>query len=137
MILQDFYGTLDIGLKMAANFNYRIIGELTGLDQIQTFIDNADVSTTPARHYRQRQVQAVADTEEALGVGDVTTIELILLSCISNDVDIDTSFNASFNAEITVNEGEFAVFKPTGTVYIKNNDAAEVVTVVYLIIGSA
>jgi hypothetical protein len=81
--------------------------------------------------------QAVADTDEVLAVGDVGTIELIIMKCITNDVDVDTSYSAAFSAEIEIQEGEVSIFKPSGTVRIKNNDAAEQSTVEYLILGTA
>jgi hypothetical protein len=48
---------------------------------------------------------------------------------------IDPSFDTSYRAGITVPEGEFAVFKPTGTVKIKNLVGGEQVTYEYFIIG--
>ena len=122
---------------MAAECNVNIIAQLSGLGDIQDFAKRFSVTSTPARALYQYMVQTTADTEEALTVGDVSTIDLIIIKCVANDVDIDTSFSAAFSAEITVNEGEIACFKPYGTVYIKNNDAGESVTVEYLVVGSA
>lgn len=121
---------------MAATFDVSIIAELMGLDKDINFPEKFAVTTTPTKAMKGYQIQAVADTEEALNLGGITTIELIVIKCVSNDVDIDTSFNTAFSAEITVNEGEVAVFKPTGTVYIKNDDATEVSTVSYVIVGT-
>jgi hypothetical protein len=81
-------------------------------------------------------VQASADADEAIAVGDVGTIELIIMKCISNDVDVDTSYSAAFSAEIEIQEGEMAVFKPTGTTRIKNDDAGEQSTIEYWVIGT-
>lgn len=122
---------------MAASCNVSIIAELSGLGKLEDLAEKFSVTGTPARALYQYMVQAVADTEEVLEVGDVATIALIILKCISNDVDIDTSFNTTFSAEIEVQEGEVAVFKPAGTVYIKNDDAAEQSTIEYIVIGSA
>ncbi len=70
-------------------------------------------------------------------MGDVGTIELMIIHCISNDVDIDPSYTAAtFRAGIEIQEGEWFVGKPSGSVYFKNNDAAESVTMEYWLIGT-
>jgi predicted small secreted protein len=122
---------------MAAESNVSIICEVTGLGQLQVFAKKFGVTTTPTRVHYQYMIQAVADTGEVLDVGDVGTVHLIVLKCIANDVDVDTSYVSSFSAEIEVQEGEVTVFKPTGTVWIKNNDSSEQSTIEYLVIGSA
>jgi len=122
---------------MSAECNVTILAEVTGLGQLQALAEKFAVTTTPARVHYQYMEQATADTAEALDVGDVGTVHLIILKCISNDVDIDTSYVSSFSAEIEVQEGEVTVFKPTGTVYIQNDDAAEKSIVEYLVVGAA
>ena len=113
---------------MAVENSIKIVGELTGLGEGQRFAEAMSTTTTCTKDYHGIQIQAVADTDEALELGNVTTPQIILIKCIANDVDVDTSYSASFNAEITINEGEFQLFKPAGTVRIKNDDAAEAVT---------
>lgn len=123
---------------MAAEATVSILAEVTGLGQLQTLAEKFAVTTVPARTFYQYMEQTTADTEEALAIGDVGTVHLIILKCIANDVDIDTSYAAAtFSAEIEVQEGEVAVFKPTGTVYIQNDDAEEKSTIEYLVIGAA
>lgn len=122
---------------MAATGNVKAIIELDGLRKTVNFPLEFNTTTTPTTYFMGRQVQAVADTAEALDLGDVATPLLIALVCISNDVDIDCNYSSSFSADITVNEGEGAIFRPAGTVYIKNDDAAEAVTVEYIVIGTA
>ena len=123
---------------MAAEATVSIIAELTGLGQLQQLAEKFSITTTPARCVYHYMEQATADEEEALDIGDVGTVHLIILKCIANDVDIDTSYAAAtFSAEIEVQEGEVAVFKPTGTVYIQNDDAAEKSKIEYLVIGAA
>jgi hypothetical protein len=126
---------------MAAECEIKAILEFTGLGK-EIFMDERFTTTeTPDTAIYQYRVQAAADTEEALDLGDVafTTVDAIWIRCISNDLDIDTSYQAAtFSAEITVNEGEVTIFKPNGTVgelYIKNNDAGEVSTFEYVIVG--
>lgn len=121
---------------MAAECTINLLAKITGLGK-ELRIPEQFSTTVPTRVFYQYMVQAVADTAEAIAVGDVGTIELIIMKCVANDVDVDTSFSASFSAELTINEGEMAIFKPTGTVYIKNDDAAELSTVEYWIVGTA
>lgn len=121
---------------MAGELKSTIIAQLTGLGKVFEFAETFTTATTPTMKYYGYQVQAVADTAEALNLGDITTPELIVLKCITNDVDLDCNYSSSFSADITVNEGEVAVFKPAGTVWIKNDDSAEVCTVEVLIVGT-
>lgn len=122
---------------MTAAANVSIIAEVTGLGQLQVLAEKFAITTTPARVHYQYMEQGTADGSEALDVGDVGTVHLIILKCIANDVDIDTTWVTSFVSEIEVQEGEVTVFKPVGTVHIKNNDAGEKSTIEYLVIGAA
>lgn len=122
---------------MAAEATVSIIAELTGLGQLQQLAEKFSVTTTPARCVYHYMEQASADQAEALVIGDVGTVHLIIMKCIANDVDVDTSWVSSFNAEIEIQEGEVAVFKPKGTVYIQNDDSSEKSTIEYLVIGAA
>jgi hypothetical protein len=121
---------------MAAKAEVRVGVKLTGLGRIEEFAEKFNTTNTPARKMRNYVVQAVADTAEVLDVGDVGTVELIAINCVANDVDIDTSYNSAFNAELTVQEGEWAIFKPAGTLWFKNNDAGEQSTLEYIVIGT-
>jgi hypothetical protein len=121
---------------MTASASAKLVVELDGLNKPVSLPVSWETTTTPTKYVRMRQVQATADTAEALDIGDVSTPDLIVIECIANDVDIDCNYSASFSADITVNEGEAAVFKPAGTVYIKNNDASEASTVEYLVVGT-
>lgn len=122
---------------MAAEMKISVFAELTGLGDIMRFLPKKyTLENTPTLKLQTRQIQAVADTEEALEVGDITTIHMILMECISKDCEIDTSFSSTFSAEITILEGESQVFKPSGTVYIRNTAAEGAVsTVEYTIVG--
>lgn len=120
---------------MAASTDVSIVAELLGLGEDVNITEKFTMTATPTRVLHHYMIQASADSDEAIAVGDVGTIELIILKCISNDVDIDTSYSAAFSAEIEVQEGEVAVFKPTGTVRIKNDDAGEQSTIEYWVIG--
>ncbi len=123
---------------MAAEANVSVICEVTGLGQLQMLAEKFSITTTPARVHYQYMEQTTADAAEVLDIGDVGTVHLIILKCIANDVDIDTSYAAAtFSSEIEVQEGEVTVFKPVGTVWIENNDAGEKSTIEYLVIGAA
>lgn len=123
---------------MAASCDVSVIAEVTGLGQLQVLAEKFAITTAPARVHYQYMEQYEADAHEVLDIGDVGTVHLIILKCIANDVDIDTSYVApTFAAEIEVQEGEVAVFKPTGTVWIRNDDDAEKSTIEYLVIGAA
>jgi hypothetical protein len=122
---------------MSAECSVNIIAKLTGLGDMQEFAKRFTTTATPTRAVYQYAVQDTADTAQALVVGDVGTIELIILRCVSNDVDIDTSYSVTFSAEIEVQEGEVTIFKPTGTVYFQNDDAEETSTIEYIVIGTA
>ena len=122
---------------MAAELKIKVSAELTGLGDVMKFLPKKYTAVgTPTVKFGNRQIQAVADTEEALYMGGITSPIMIIMKCISNDVDVDVSFNAAFSAEITIEEGETQVFKPTGTVYIKNDDAGEAATVDYIVVGT-
>jgi hypothetical protein len=121
---------------MAAVATVRATIELEGLRKTLNFPIEFTTTTTPTTYFMGRQIQATEDTEEALNIGDVTTPLLIALVCVANDVAIDTSFSSTFSEEITVNEGEAAIFMPKGTVYLKNNNSEELSTVEYVVIGT-
>lgn len=121
---------------MAAIATCRLIVELDGLGENLQFPEAFTTTTTPTTFTYMRQTQTTADTEEALDIGNVTTPLLIVMKCITNDVDVDCNYSSSFSADITINEGEVAVFRPAGTVYIKNDDSEEESVVEFLVIGT-
>lgn len=120
---------------MAVTNTINLHMELAGLGEQELIPLTMSTTTTITAKQHGYQTQATADTAEALDMGGVTTAELIILKCITNDVDIDTSFDTSFSAEIAVAEGEFTAFKPEGVVYLKNGDAGEASIVEYWILG--
>lgn len=123
---------------MAAKAEFTVGMKTTELDTIaKDFIKRFTMVGTPDALLNQTFVQTTADTEEALPLGDLTTIQMIILHCKSNDVNIDPSYTAAtFRAGMTVEEGEWAVFKPAGSCYVKNNDGAEKVSLEYWIVGT-
>ena len=121
---------------MAATATAKLVVELDELDQTLRLPWTWDTTTTPTAYYKGRQTQATADTAEALELGTVSTPLLIVVRCVTNDVDIDCNYSSSFSADITVNEGECAVFTPAGTVYIQNDDAGEASVVEVFAVGT-
>ena len=120
---------------MAASGTVNIITQLLGLGKELNFIDRFTLTNTPTKATHNYREQATADTEEALDLGGVTTVDLIVIKCVANDMTIDTTWVTTYVSELTLVEGEIAVFKPTGTVYIKNGTALEKSTYEYIIIG--
>jgi len=121
---------------MAATCVLRLVGEVTGIDDQLDFHVRGDLATTPTKRAEMIQIQATTNTAEALNLGGVTTPLSITIEALDNAVDIDTSYVSAFAAEITLKEGEFATFTPSGTVYIKNNVTGEVCTIHSVIVGT-
>jgi hypothetical protein len=122
---------------MAATGKVKILAKVDGLGELLTFLEAFDTET-PVLASINRQVQATTATEEALNLCGVSTVELIVIKATSKDLKIDTSYAAAtFSEEINVQEGEVAIFRPGGTVYILNEDTDETCTVDYMVVGSA
>jgi len=122
---------------MAAECRTKLVVKFTGLGKEEEFSSNFVTTSTPTRAIYHYAIQDTADTAQALELGDVSTVELLVIKCVSNDVDIDLDYVSSFDADLTIQEGECAVIpKPAGTIYFKNNDASEQSTVEYLIVGT-
>ena len=93
-------------------------------------------STVPTETQYSYLVQTTTDVGQVLNLGGVTTVQGIIILAKANDLAVDTSYNAVFSEEITIAEGQFSVFVPKGTVYVKNSVALEVCTFEYLILGT-
>lgn len=122
---------------MAGECTITIIAEVEGLDKDTSFAEKFTVTTTPTLAAKNIQIQAVADTNEAINLCGISTVELIIIKCVSNNVDVDLDFDTTFNADASIAEGETQVFKPAGVLHIKNNGAGEAATISILIIGSS
>ena len=121
---------------MAATGTAKIELKLTGLGEEVVMSEKFNVTTTPTAMTHQYRVLATADTAEALDLGDISTVELIWIKAIDLDIEIDADYVSSFDADLIVHAGEVAVFKPSGTVYIKNQDSSETPAYEYLILGT-
>lgn len=126
---------------MAAECNVSIIAEVIGLGEDLVFGEKFAVTATLIKAVVNRQIQTTTNTAEALNLCGISTVELVILKATSNDVIIDTDCanNAAFVQDQSIAEGEVRILKPDGTngIFIKNEDGTEVVTVDYLIVGSA
>ena len=123
---------------MAASCNTSIIVEVDDLGENPVFVHKSSVTATPTKPVSIRQIQATADTDEAVNLGGISTVERLSIKCVANDVDVDLNYSSSFSADFTIPEGEsITITKPVGTTQIKNNDAAEAVTIDVHIVGSA
>jgi hypothetical protein len=120
---------------MAATGSVKLVMQLLGLGQEQSFSDRFTLSNVPTSKVMDYREQAVADTEETLDIGSVTTIDAIVIKAVTNAMTVDPSFDTTYRAGLEIAEGEFAIFKPSGIVKIKNLVAAEQATYEYFIIG--
>jgi len=94
------------------------------------------VTTAPTASTKQYRTLTTGGTEEVLALGDISAVGLVIFKAIDKDMTIDTSFNVTYSAEITVLAGEFAVFKPGGTVYVKNLTGTETPKYEYMAVGT-
>ena len=122
---------------MAASVDVSCHIKLTGLGIEINLQHLFNTASTPDAQTTQRRTLATADTAEALALGDVSTTELLYIRAVTNDLDVDLDFVSSFDADFTLNAGEFAIVPtPAGTVYVKNSDAGETPVYEYCIIGT-
>jgi hypothetical protein len=119
---------------MAAEFTCKILAQLTGLGKELNFSEKFSTTTPILGLYNY---DSIGTTAEALDISDVTTIELIVIKNMdsTNYVELDCNYSASFSADIKLEAGKSAVFKPSGTVYAKANSAA--CKVEYIVMASA
>ena len=126
---------------MAAECSVSIIAEVSGLGEGLVFAEKFVVTETPVKAVLNRQIQTTTNTAEALNLCGISTVELVIIKATSNDLILDTDCanNAAFVQDQSIPEGECRILKPDGTdgIFIKNEDGTEVVTVDYLIVGSA
>jgi len=106
---------------MAAEFDLRLIAELTGLGEEIKFSKKGTDETTPTAGAYMYRTIATADTAEALGLGDVSTVTGIILYAVDYDVLIDCDFDTAFDADLTAKAGGLPVVitYPAGTVYVQ------------------
>lgn len=124
---------------MAATLDVSVIVELQGLGQDISFLDKGTDGTTPtATTGRQYRTLAVADTDEVLDYGDVSTVTVIIIRAVTNDLDIDLDYSSSFDVDLTIKAGEVpcVIPNPAGITRVKNNGAAEAPVYEVLVVGT-
>jgi len=124
---------------MSAECKAKFIVELTGLGEEITIAENFTTTTPDGATYNYR-TQATGGTEEALDLGDVSTVEFVVIKAVTNDLQIDTSYAAdTFSAELEVPEGKAEMFRPVdgNLVYVKNKTGSEVCVYEYLVVGTS
>jgi hypothetical protein len=73
---------------------------------------------TPTYAHYDYLVQTTTNVAQVLNLGSVSTVEAIIIIAKSKVLLVDTSYSVAFSSELTVAEGEFAIFKPSGTAWI-------------------
>lgn len=123
---------------MSAEFSVSVIAELIGLGKDVSFTDKGIDGTTPTAGSYMYRTLTTADADEALDLGDVSTVTAIVIRAVTNDLDIDLDYASSFDVDLTVKAGEVAAVipNPSGVTQIKNNGAAETPVFEYLLIGT-
>ena len=122
---------------MAAEFNVKMMAQLSGLGEPIDFIKSGVDETTPtAGSYMYRTI-AAANTAEALDLGDVSTVTAIILFAVDYDVDIDLDFVSAFDADLTAKAAGIPVVitYPAGNVYVQG-ETDQTPKFEYLVIGT-
>jgi len=121
---------------MAGAANVSTSLTVTGLGASRTQ-DNSFAATVPTAVTSQYLVQTTTDVGELLPLGDVSTVQGVLIKAITNDAYIDTTFDTDFSNEIELIAGQSVYFKPVGAVYFINKTAnPAVVTLDYTVFGT-
>ena len=123
---------------MAAEFQVKMMAQLTGLGEQIDFIKSGTDETTPtAGSYMYRTI-ATANTAEALDLGDVSTVTAVVLYAVDYDVDIDCDYVAAFDADLTAKAAGLPVVitYPAGTIYVKG-ETDQTPAYEYLVIGTS
>lgn len=122
---------------MAAELAVKIIAELTGLGEEIVFAGIFSDTTPPTKSLFQYMEQATVNVDEAIPVGDVATQGVLIVKAVTNDVMLDLDFSSSFDADLTIVEGRWAVIpQPAGIVHFEAVSASEKATIQYLLIGT-
>ncbi len=71
-----------------------------------------------------------------LALGDVSTVEGVLIRAVDLALDVDCDYVSSFDADIPLAAGKSAYFKPEGIVRVKNGAGAEQPLYEYIVFGN-
>ena len=122
---------------MAAEFQVKMIVQLTGLGEQINFIKSGTDETDPTAGAYMYRTIATANKAEALDLGDVTTVTAIVLYAVDYDVDIDCDYVAAFDADLTAKAAGIPVVitYPAGTVYVQG-ETDQTPAYEYVVIGT-
>lgn len=123
---------------MAASFDVSVIAQLTGLGKQLEFAEKGTDETTPTASAQMYRTIAAADTEEALDLGDVSTVTCVILYAVDYDVQIDCDYtSATFDVDLVAKAaGIPAVIPyPAGSVYVQG-ESGQTSKYEYLVIGT-
>lgn len=121
---------------MTAECRVKTIVDVTGLGQELGFSTNF-ITATPVLAVYIYDTAAIT-TEQPLDMSDIGTVEFIIIKNLddTNRVDIDCNYtDTTFRANVQVDAGKTAMFKPSGSVYIKAITGACLIE--YIVIGTA
>lgn len=127
---------------MSVEFKIDLIATLSGMGAMdksigETFEISDTQGTAPDTAVYQRRTLATANTAEALDLGDISTVRFIIIKCISGGMlDVDCDYVSAFDADLNIEEGEWNIFKPAGTVYVKDNAGTETPLYEFLAVGN-
>jgi hypothetical protein len=109
---------------------------ITGESNDEEISDSFVTTTTPTITVHQYKTLTTTNTKETLNIGSITTVHYIWIRSISKDMYIDPSYTSStFRNGLTLHEGEIAMFKPTGAVWVINKTASESPIYEYIAVG--
>jgi len=119
---------------MAAAFDISVIAQLTGLGKQLEFADKFSTATPTLATYNY---DSIGTDAEALDISDISTVECVVIknTDTTNYVELDCNYSDAFSADIQLDAGKSAVFKPSGVVQAKANSAAVIVE--YIVIGTS
>lgn len=129
-------------VTLSVEFKIDLIATLSGMGAMdksigETFEISDTQGTAPDTAVYQRRTLATANTAEALDLGDISTVRFIIIKCISGGMlDVDCDYVSAFDADLNIEEGEWNIFKPAGTVYVKDNAGTETPLYEFLAVGN-
>lgn len=129
----------------AASSSVNTTVTVSGLGSGSMQLSRSFQGTVPDAAIRGYRQLATADTNETVSVGDIATIEGMLLSCVDDSCDtttgglwVDCNSNSAtaFSADLLIAEGESAYFKPLGNVEVVGANSVETPDYEFVIFGT-
>jgi len=116
----------------SANLSLRV----SGLGESTFSLSDAFTGTTPTKVTQQYRVMGSGAQGEALDLGDISTVEGVIIHVIDKVLDVDTTWDTTFEAQITIPIGQTVYFKPAGAVYVRENVGEETPAYEYIVFGT-